>query len=126
VRLQTLGIVLGLALALAAASAAAQSIDFLPTKEAVLCKYEAGRRPPGPAPLKQFPVPVYAAAPDRDFYVIGEVRMWGRPGDDIKDPRNWAIKQLAIEARAHGADGILIVTPFEGRYCQALVIRWSK
>lgn len=123
-RLQTLGVVLGLALT--AVTAAGQNVDFLPTKDAVLCKYEAGLRPLGPTPLKQFPIPVYTASPDRDFYVIGEVRMWGRPGADIKDPRNWAIKQVAIEARAHGADGIWVVTPFEGRYCQALVIKWTK
>lgn len=114
-------------MALTAAWAKGQNVDFLPTKDAaVLYKYEPRSRPPAPAPLKGFSVPVYSAAPDRDFYVLGEVRMWGRPADDLKEPRTWAIKQVATEAKAHGADAIWLVTPFAGRYCQAVVVRWAK
>lgn len=115
--------------AIALTSVQGQSIGFVPAAP-VFCKFEPGRRLESertPPPLEGLAVPVYAKAPERDFWMLGELMINGAGTvHDTAEARSWGIEQLALAAKARGADAIWLVTPFAGRFCQAIAIRWQR
>lgn len=82
--------------------------------------------------LPGFAIPIFPTRPDRPYEIVGWVCVhgdpaWQRMGENA---RQRAVTSLAITAKAHGADAMILnhAAPSNGRNCyvSCTAVRWVK